>query len=244
MQISRTQFYWIIKAMCYILQSSAECPIPVNGLTCRIRNSGSSFINLYEGRRMACTSWVDKEGMKPYVIDLDLNPTGVPTFCDELLYILSKDKGLEISRNFLKPKISDDDQNPKPPAVNFFPVFNYHNEYSDIWGFKVKCIVEGTETHKDAVITFGIGSSGSPKRFEYLCKTRDLTMATFVLPDDTKITEDLRKFYKPSKLTSLWVLGVESWGRSIIQFKKQAGQLYVGVDTGKDLQPSTSGSST
>lgn len=34
MQISRTQFYWIIKAMCYILHSSAKCPIPENGIHC------------------------------------------------------------------------------------------------------------------------------------------------------------------------------------------------------------------
>lgn len=112
MYISRTQFYLVIQAMCYIVQSSTdECGIPETGITCEEddethppESTSTILFNERTGSRdMICTILDGNGGEKIVSKRISLGPEGIGCNCATFIYIFANTK-VNILRTIKTPE--------------------------------------------------------------------------------------------------------------------------------------------
>ncbi|KAL0590003.1 hypothetical protein ABG067_001970 [Albugo candida] len=112
MYISRTQFYLVIQAMCYIVQSSTdECEIPETGITCEEddgthppESTSTILFNERTGSRdVICTILDGNGGEKIVSRRISLGPEGIGCNCATFIYIFANTK-VNILRTLKTPE--------------------------------------------------------------------------------------------------------------------------------------------
>ncbi|CCI46425.1 unnamed protein product [Albugo candida] len=112
MYISRTQFYLVIQAICYIVQSSTdECEIPETGITCEEddethtpESTSTILFNERTGSRdVICTILDGNGGEKIVSRRIYLGPEGIGCNCATFIYIFANTK-VNILRTLKTPE--------------------------------------------------------------------------------------------------------------------------------------------
>ncbi|CCI45362.1 unnamed protein product [Albugo candida] len=143
-----------MQAICYSVQSSPRCKIPVNGIICQDDVTEGDVVSLIEmgefQRFMKCVTWNegDKE-LKAVVDNFDLNPNGFGKACTKFVYQFIKNE-LFISQTFKLPKIpSRPDISEKTPERLILS----RNKGSEIWALEIYKIVHGRNVFGEESLT-------------------------------------------------------------------------------------------
>lgn len=259
MNISRTQFCLVIKAICYIVLSSTSaekenCKIPTHGIVCtedKVVEPSNVRLNA-ELKDMACSTWDD--GIQERVAvsgEISLDPDGIGMFCDHFWFSFVDNKIL-ISRS------GDALATSSHPRLEKIVV--YINDGKDKWQLSINKIVQAGETYgqfdsrrqteKDiptpkVIFSFLSHSKGvtAPIQFEDAVKKNGDNPIEIYGAYYVSITQESPLEIKPQDVDFLsgtldWNLGYKLLQQYHVSFIKRYDSLFISVAVAKDRERS------